>query len=84
MTKGIVSEKVNTMDMDNIAESQHPYCGFSFSKIPDLRDTLLPLMNNIRSAQGAPELSDYMSSRLRILGLPSANEIEIKSSKFLN
>lgn len=52
LVKGIISEKVNTMDMDNIAESQHQRIAAFIQQNPDLRDTLLPLMNNIRSAQG--------------------------------
>lgn len=77
LTKGIVSEKVNTMDMDNIAESQHQRIAAFIQQNPDLRDTLLPLMNNIRSAQGSAGVRviicrlDYAS-----LGSSSANEIK--------
>lgn len=53
ITKGIISEKVNTVDMKNIADDQHARIAEFIRNNPDLEDALLPLMNTIRSAQGS-------------------------------
>lgn len=53
LTKGIVSEKVDVVDMKNISEDQHARIAAFIQQNPDLQDILLPLMNTIRTAQGS-------------------------------
>ena len=53
LTKGIVSEKVDVVDMKNISEDQHARIAAFIQQNPDLQDILLPLMDTIRTAQGS-------------------------------
>ena len=53
LTKGIVSEKVDVIDMKNISDDQHARIAAFIQQNPDLQDALLPLMKTIRDAQGS-------------------------------
>lgn len=79
LTKGIVSEKVDVVDIrENLSEDQHARIAAFIQQNPDLKDALLPLMNTIRTAQGSAGVRAVVC-RLDYAPLASLSPVDYKN-----